>query len=421
LLRTFNLPAASRPGSLARGRRTFLKGAGAAAGLLASPLGGRGIARAEGEELLPPVEGEMPVPAEGTPAEIPAAPVEPAPVYPPAGFAYGFQAHLYYQNVPKSLDLVRDAGFGWVKQQVRWSAVEIAPGAYDWTQLDGIVGYSALMGIRVLLSVVTAPAWSRAKGGVDGPPDDLSTFGSFLTALATRYAGKVHAYEIWNEQNFAREWGGGRIQGGEYVELLKVAYPAIKAADPNASVISGALTPTGFNDPNIAIDDVLYLRQMYEYQGGIFKTVCDAVGAHAGGFNNPPGDSPTQKTVTSTAFKNHKSFFFKRVEDLREVMVLAGDSQKKMWLTEFGWSTANQAPGYEYGRDVTEFDQANWLVQAFQLGRGWGWIDGMFVWNLNFQQIVPAADEKFPFGIVRPDGTPRLAYTQLKFMAKPLR
>ena len=85
------------------------------------------------------------------------------------------------------------------------------------------------------------------------------------------------------------------------------------------------------------------------------------------------------------------------------MMVLAGDSERKVWVTEFGWSTLNQAKGYEYGRDVTETDQGNYLVRAFNLGRDWGWIEGMFVWNLNFQQIVPAVDEKFPFGVVRPD------------------
>jgi polysaccharide biosynthesis protein PslG len=392
-------------------RRSFITAAAALAPFVAA---GRVGAQSAEEQ---PIPAEVP-PAEAPPAEPAVQPAAPAPVYPEPGFAYGMQAHLYFQNVPKSLDLVRDAGFGWVKQQVRWGAVEIAPGQFDWTQLDDIVGYAALMGVRVLLSVVTAPAWSRAAGGEDGPPDDLSLFGTFLSTLATRYAGRVHTYEIWNEQNFAREWGGGRIQGGEYVELLKVAYPAIKTADPAATVVSGALTPTGFNDPNVAIDDVLYLQQMYAYQDGVFKTVCDAVGAHAGGFNNPPDDTPFNKTVTSTTFKGHKSFYFKRLEDLREIMVLAGDSEKKIWVTEMGWSTANQAPNYEYGKDNTDFDQGNYLVRAFQLGRQWGWIDGMFVWNLNFQQIVRPADEKYPFGIVTPAGTPRPAYTMLKFMAK---
>ena len=57
-------------------------------------------------------------------------------------------------------------------------------------------------------------------------------------------------------------------------------------------------------------------------------------------------------------------------------------------------------------------------MRPYQLGREWGWIDGMFVWNLNFQQVVAATDEKHPFGIVRPDLTPRPAFSSLKFMAK---
>jgi hypothetical protein len=410
---------ASRP------RRAFLKGLGAAA-TLASPLAGLRPAFAEGEEPVAPTEEpavapEMPV--EGVPVEsapvvepVPGPAPAPAPVVQP--FAYGMQAHLYYQDVPKVLDYVRGAGFGWVKQQVRWSVVEPSPGEYDWSQLDSIVGYAALMGTRVLFSVVTAPAWSRAAGGVDGPPDDYSLFGKFLSTLATRYTSAVHAYEVWNEQNFSREWGGGRINAGEYVELLKVAYPAIKSVDPNAVVISGALTPTGFVDPNIAIDDVLYLREMYGYEGGVLATICDGVGAHAGGFNNPPEDTPFVKNVTSTTFKGHESFYFQRLKDLRAVMEEFGDVDRKMWVTEFGWSTENLAPGYEYGKDNTETDQANYLERAFQIGHRWGWIKGMFVWNLNFQQVVPPTDEKFPFGIIRPDGSPRPAYAKLKNMLK---
>jgi hypothetical protein len=57
-------------------------------------------------------------------------------------------------------------------------------------------------------------------------------------------------------------------------------------------------------------------------------------------------------------------------------------------------------------------------VRAFALSRSYGWVDGMFVWNLNFQQVAPPTDEKFPFGIVRPDGAPRPAYTALQWMPK---
>ena len=102
--------------------------------------------------------------------------------------------------------------------------------------------------------------------------------------MAAHYKGKVKAYEIWNEQNLHYEWGNEQIDPGRYMQLLKLAYAAVKAADPGAIVISGALTPTGAPAP-FAMDDCAYLEGMY--QNGL-KDVCDAVGAHPSGYNMPP-------------------------------------------------------------------------------------------------------------------------------------
>jgi len=143
-------------------------------------------------------------------------------------------------------------------------------------------------GINVLLSVVKAPKWARPAGDTDqGPPADMNTYATFVGEMAQRYRGRVKAYEIWNEQNLYYEWGGrGRkLNAARYVELLRAAYNAIKANDPGAVVISGALTPTGYNDGDVAIDDRVYLEQMY--QAGLAR-YCDAVGAHPSGYNNPP-------------------------------------------------------------------------------------------------------------------------------------
>jgi hypothetical protein len=344
-----------------------------------------------------------------------------APAYDPTRLGYGMAVHLWWQDQGRVTRLVNEAGFGWVKQQVRWSDVEPTRGQPDFTELDRMVDHALAGNLNIMFSVVTSPAWSRADGRVDGPPDDLGTFATFMGTLADRYKGQVRAYEVWNEQNFSREWGGGRINAGEYVELLKAVYPAIKAADANAIVVTGALTPTGFTDPAIAIDDVLYLEQMYQYQGGIVRQFADAIGAHAGGFNNPPEDFVNAHSVASTTFKNHPSFYFRRIEQLRDVIVRYGDTSKKLWITEFGWSTRNLAPGYEYGADNTEADQAKYLVRAFQMARTrYPWVGVMFVWNLNFGTLpdLPSSDEKKPFGILNPDWTPRLAYNALKAMPK---
>lgn len=420
---TGGLMADPAPAHQSSRRRDALARAAALVGAIATTTGiahaQEGPPAEEPPAEEPPAEGEAEVPVEPA-AEEPAVETRTGPVgvEPFAGFGYGMQAHLYYQDVPKVSRLVTDAGFTWIKQQVRWSDVEPKKGSPDWSQLDLIVEGASGAGLKVLFSVVTAPAWSRADGHVDGPPDDFATFGTFLGALATRYLGKVHAYEVWNEQNFSREWGGGKIDAGQYVELLAVGHAALKAVDPNVVVIAGALTPTGFNDVKIAIDDVLYLQQMYAYKDGLLKSVCDAIGAHAGGFNNPPDDTPSKRTVPSTNFKGHPSFYFRRIEGLREIMVLSGDSVKGMWVTEFGWSTLNKAKGYEYGVDNSELQQAQYLVRGIQIGREVGWVSAMFVWNVNFQMMVPDTDEKWPFGIVKKDGSPRPAYTALKQMPK---
>ena len=356
--------------------------------------------------------------ADGTPVPVVPGRLQ-APPFDPNQIGYGMGAHLYYQDQGRITRLTREAGFGWLKQQVRWSDVERTKGQPDWSELDKIVDFSLKAPTNVMFSVVSSPTWSRAAGGVDGPPDNLADFAVFMSQLATRYKGQVRAYEIWNEQNFSREWGGGQINAGAYVELLKVAYEAVKAADPNAIVVSGALTPTGFTDPNVAIDDVLYMEQMYQYKDGMIKQYADVIGAHAGGYNNPPEADPN--TASTEQFRGHPSFYFRRVEQLRSVMEKYGDGGKRMWLTEFGWSTANQAPGYEYGRFNTEQNQADYLVRAYQLAKTrYPWMGVMFVWNLNFGTLpdLPPTDEKPPFGILNKDWTPRPAYNALKAMPK---
>ena len=69
-------------------------------------------------------------------------------------------------------------------------------------------------------------------------PQDLA---DFFSALATRYQGRIRAYEVWNEPNLAREWGDRLPDPTQYADLMKRCYTSIKAADPNAMVISAGL------------------------------------------------------------------------------------------------------------------------------------------------------------------------------------
>ena len=63
-----------------------------------------------------------------------------------------------------------------------------------------------------------------------GPPSNLQDYADFVSALATRYRGRIQIYQVWNEPNLAREWAGNPPSPQQYTQLLKIAYPAIKQA-----------------------------------------------------------------------------------------------------------------------------------------------------------------------------------------------
>ncbi len=321
---------------------------------------------------------------------------------------------------------VQGAGFGWVRQQVSWAAMEPQRGTFrspTATQLDQFVSGASAQGLKVMLSVVKSPDWVGVKGGL---PTKTQDFTDFMTFLTGRYAGRVQAYEIWNEQNYAIETGG-TVSVAAYLPVLRAGYQAVKATDPAAVVVFGGLTPTGISDPSIALNDVDYLRQIYALNGGEIKQYYDVLGAHPGSNCNPPDTAyPTNPATTpcgtdpdgGRSYTKDDSFYFKRILELRKVLEDAGEGGKKMWLTEFGWTTANQAKGYEYGKFVSEQQQAQYLTRAFELGTSYPWMGVMFVWNLNFSLITPPGDEKYPWAVLRGDGAPRPAYTALKNMPK---
>src|SRR5690606_30602468 len=75
------------------------------------------------------------------------------------------------------------------------------------------------------------------------PAQYYQDFAAFLGGVA---ALNPDAIEVWNEQNIDREWPNGLISPASYTQMLSAAYQAIKAANPNVLVISGAPAPTGF-------------------------------------------------------------------------------------------------------------------------------------------------------------------------------
>ena len=312
-------------------------------------------------------------------------------------------------------EVVDTAGFNWVRFQIRWSDIERQPEQWDPLPIDQMVDVYDGTDIRVLISIVGAPDWALDPSGEQFLAD-FENFVRVMAFLADRYEGRVDAWQIWNEPNLAHEMNG-TVRVSDYAYLLEAGYRGVKAGDPEALVVFGGLTPTGVNDPEVAISDVEYLERFYLYGDGYYAQFFDIMGIHLNATNNPP-DTMWPDNPGPGEWTEDSSFYFLRGQEQRAVMNRYGDD-RPAWVTEFGWTTENQAPGYEYGADVSEEDQANYLVNAFNVAETeMPWITGFFVWNLNFSTLVPPEDEKYAWSVLYEDWSPRPAYTALQEMAK---
>ena len=382
-----------------------------------------------GQVLTIPGEGvSMPPTATAAPTATPTGPTEATPTalpvvdegtrgLPMASPAYGMQAFLWWrpETAHRDLGLIQDAGFSWVKQNFGWRDIEGAKGQFDWSITDRIMDQIDEFGLNVLVRLDHQPAWAGGGFPLTGPPDNLQDFADFCRAVAQRYQGRVDAYQIWNEPNLAREWGGQSPDPAKYVEMLKLAYSAIKSVDPGAIVITAGLTPTGTQPPEAMPDDV-YLRAMY--QAGM-KGYYDMLGLHAAGFLAPPEMDPAE-VAANEAYGGERFFCFRHVEDMRAIMVENGDADSQVAILEFGWTSDPRPDSPYHWHAVDEFVKADYLVRAYQYAKAnWSpWIGLMSLIYLGDPDWTPA-DEQWWWCINNPDvGSPRAAYIELTNMEK---
>jgi hypothetical protein len=329
----------------------------------------------------PPANTDTPAPT-GAPTEAVAAPTatvaptqapRPAPVG--RGMAspdYGVQAFLWWRPevADRDLQLVQDAGFTWVKQLFSWQDIEGAgKGQYDWSSADRIVEQAAAHNLKLIVRLSQDPDRPFWAGN---PPDNAGHFADFAKAVATRYQGKIAAYQIWNEPNLGREWGFRRPDPAGYAQMLKQTYAAIKSADPNATVITAGMAPTG-TDNNEAMPDLAFYERMYQAMNGNSDGYFDMLGAHAAGFAAPPEVSPDEAAANEDLYGGERFFTFRRVEEIRQVMEKYGDADKRIAVLEFGWTTDNRpdSPYYWHGAGagIDNATQADYLVRAFEYAR----------------------------------------------------
>lgn len=387
---------------------------------------------AEPNNEQPPAESPAPTEEPQPPAQAPLeVPINTSPVTMTSP-DYSMQVFLFWQAeiADRDLKLVEDAGFRWVKQEFAWREIEGAgKGRFDWERSDRVMDQIDAHGLKVIARLGVQPQWAGGGFPEVGPPNNMQDFADFTAAVATRYKGRVDAYQIWNEPNLSREWGNRPPNAAEYTQMLKMAYETIKAIDPYPIIISAGLAPTTRND-DVARPDIYFIQEMYDAGA---KPYFDALGAHGAGYASPPETDPAEVARTPGLanpgdFENNvpeelrRVYCFRHVEDVREVMVRNGDSDKQVVLLEFGW-TIDPRPNSPYAwHAVTPEQQDQYLQRAYAYAKeNWRpWIGIMsLIYIANPQWTLE--DEQTYWSIVYPtypEFTPAPAYFGLKQMPK---
>jgi LysM repeat protein len=279
---------------------------------------------------------------------------------------------------------MREAGMTWVKKQLRWNqgqGPEIAQGLIDQARNNGF---------KILLGVVGNPNELAAN-----PTQYYQDFANFLAGVAQL---NPDAIEVWNEPNIDAEWPAGQINGASYTQMLRAAYTAIKNANPNVLVISGAPAPTGAEGafPGRVVNDDNFLRQM---AGAGAAGFMDCVGLHYNEGVLPP----TARSGDPRDSSNHYSRYYPTMVSLYSG-VFPG---KPLCFTELGYLSPDGfgplPPGFAWAATTSVQEQAAWLASAVQLARQSGNVRLMIVWNVDFTSY--GTDPQAGYAIVRPDGT----------------
>lgn len=325
------------------------------------------------------------------------------------GFNYAFWGDLANDLTnQRYLSQIAAVGCEWVRMQFTWKDLEPFEGASIHARLGGyerVVDHANALGLKVLVNVSHAPEWAQTNEPL--LPARPEAFASLMGRLAETFAGRVHAWQLWNEPNLIEEIHQ-EVSPMGYLDLARPAYPAIKAADPEALVISAGLGPTGLMYDDWALDDAWYLETLLSINGGEIANYVDVFALHAYGAGNSPDTYWPSNPADNPGWVDGAEFYFRRAEQLRRILVFAGMADKPVWITETGWTTPNSNPMYGYGKWVDEDLQAEYVVRALEIIQTeWDWVDKVFVWHFN---AAPYAGEDGPFygfSMLNDDGTPR--------------
>lgn len=286
------------------------------------------VAGCSGSE--PPATSGSPTPSEARTASQPPTPAPSPNAVQPGAIGLNAVTLILPATRVRQYDYLKAEGFPAVRLAIEWDLIEKSPGEFDWGETDSLINGAARRGLTILGLLTYAPSWAvppQARPLVHPGPAGAEAWRNFVTQAAQRYRNVIHSWEIWNEPNVDDSFAPAPDLT-VYSAMLKESYSAIKAIDPDSTVVTGGTSPA--IDTPTEMSPLTFIKGLYDHGAG---DSFDAVGMH-------PYSSPELLSAEGAAATSNSN---RAIKDVTELMSSHGQSGKRIWFTEFGASTS--APG----------------------------------------------------------------------------
>lgn len=255
-------------------------------------------------------------------------------------------------------DLSKNANASWVRTGDWWRHIETSPGVFDFSLTDSIVNHAVYdLGQQVLFVLSGAPSWCGG-GSLGNSPCDIDSWKNFVDVTTQHFAGRVAAYEIWNEPDLQNNstpgvgWDPDLNLYPRYADYLVEAARIIKRNDMNALVVGPVVSGKG-NSRTTTIFQQLENTWYPEGNAGSFLNVVS-------GHMDNEDDTHSEEAAS-----------FYRDNVLNKIAVYNPSNRwKEQWITEFSWRSAG------IGENSQRIRLKNFLIEM--TGGGFGYLSG---WN----------------------------------------
>jgi len=156
--------------------------------------------------------------------------------------SFGVNIH-FTDPQPGEIKMIADAGFRWVRMDLKWELTESERGHYDFTPYDRLMTAIEPLGLRAMFIL----DYGNPLYG-DGAPrteEARNAFARWAVAAAQHFANRGIMWEVYNEPNNAMFWQP--TNASEYASLAIAVGKAFRESVPNEKLMGPAVSEMDFS------------------------------------------------------------------------------------------------------------------------------------------------------------------------------